>query len=460
MNQTTRRRPILRWLLQLDKPVPVRTETEVIAERDRNYRWNFAVNLTDVSFFWFGLSFISFATIIPLYISKLTDSPIPIGIAALISQGSWFLPQVFTANSIEQLARKKPVIVNLGFFTERLPMWLLVFSAVIAVRNPTLALIIFLVSYAWHGFGAGLVATAWQDLLARCFRVERRGRFMGTSFFIGGLAGAVAAGFSVQLLAGFEYPLNFVLLFFLAALFITLSWFALSLTREPVQKVTVPRKSSRQFWSDLPVIVRRDDNFRHFLVARLLLALSGMGITFVTVSALRRWAVADSTVGIYTAVFLAGQMVGNLFLGLLADRHGHKLSLEIGALATFIAFGLAWLAPSPDWYFVVFFLLGVVQGAVIVSGILVVMEFSPPEKRPTYAGLTNTSVGVVSMVGPLVGAWLALSGFTALFALSALFGLFSFVTLRWWVQEPRYRAPTVDDLESNLEARAIPPGQD
>ena len=300
------------------------------------------------------------------------------------------------------------MIVNLGFFTERLPMWVIVFSAVIAARNPTLALIVFMVGYAWHGFGAGLVATAWQDLLARCFPVKRRGRFMGISFFIGALAGALAAGFSVRLLAGFEYPLNFVFSFFLAALFITFSWFALSLTREPVQKVTAPKKSSRQFWSELPVIVRRDENFRHFLIARLLLALSGMGITFVTVAAIRRWGVADGTVGIYTAVFLAGQMVGNLFLGLLADRHGHKLSLEIGALATFLAFGLAWLAPSADWYFLVFFLLGIMQGAVIVSGILVVMEFSPAEKRPTYAGLTNTSVGVVSMLGPLFGAWLAL----------------------------------------------------
>ena len=112
-----------------------------------------------------------------------------------------------------------------------------------------------------------------------------------------------------------------------------------------------------------------------------------MGITFVTVAAIRRWQVADGTVGIYTAVFLAGQMVGNLFLGLLADRHGHKLSLEIGALVTFLAFALAWLAPSAEWIYLVFFLLGVMQGAVIVSGILVVMEFSPAEKRPTYIGI-------------------------------------------------------------------------
>jgi len=439
MQRTTKSGSILRWLLQLDKPVPDRTEAEIIAERDQNYRWNFAVNLADVSSFWFGLSFISFATVVPLFISKLTDSTIAIGLAALIAQGSWFLPQVFTANSIERLSRKKPVIVNLGFFTERLPMWIIVFSAVIAARNPTLALIVFMVGYAWHGFGAGLVATAWQDLIARCFPVERRGRFMGTSFFVGGLAGALAAGFSVSLLAGFDYPLNFVLSFALAATFITLSWLALALTREPVQKVNIPRRSSRQFWSELPRIVRRDKNFRHFLIARLLLALSGMGVTFITVSAIRQWEVGDGTVGFYTALMLAGQMVGNLFLGFLADRHGHKLSLEIGALLTFLAFAIAWLAPASEWYFLVFFLLGITQGAVIVSGMLVIMEFSPPEKRPTYAGIANSSVGVVSMIGPLIGAWLAINGYSILFALSAIIALIAFVALHWWVKEPRSR---------------------
>lgn len=457
MLPTTRKRPILRWLLQLDRPVPARSEVEVIAERDRNYRWNFAVNLADVSSFWFGLSFISFATVVPLFISKLTDSPIPIGIAALISQGAWFLPQVFTANSIEQLARKKPVIVNLGFFTERLPMWVIVFSAVIAARNPTLALIVFLVGYAWHGFGAGFVATAWQELIARCFPVQRRGRFFGISFFVGALAGALAAGFSIRLLAGFEYPMNFVLSFSLAAIFITVSWVALALTREPVQQVTIPPKSTSQYWSDLPTIVRQDDNFRHFLIARWLLALSSMGITFITVAALRRWAIPDGTVGVYTATLLFGQMAGNLVLGFLADRHGHKLSLEVGAFATFLAFALAWLAPSSEWYFLVFFLLGIAQGAVIVSGILVVMEFSAPEKRPTYAGIANTSVGVVSMVGPLLAAWLALNGFAPLFALSAVIALLSFVALRWWVQEPRSGDVVDGEFSSQDEDVSSPP---
>ncbi len=425
-------------LLQLDRPAPPRSEAEVAAERDRNYRWNFAVNLGDVSTFWVGLSFISSATIVPLYVSKLTDSALLIGLVAVIARGSWFLPQIFTANFVERLPRKKPMAVNLGFFLERLPMWFIALSPALALWNPTLALLLFFVAYAWHGFGAGIVATSWQDLIARCFPVERRGRFMGTSFFVGSLTGAVGAGLSAYLLANLPFPDNFLTSFLIAAAAITVSWFFLALTREPAEPPTEPPKSNRQFWRDLPQIVRQDKNYRRFLIARWLLALSGMGVGFVTVAAVRRWAVADSTAGGYTAAFLVGQMIGNLALGFMADRYGHLRSLEIGALTGFLAFALAWLAPDASLYFLVFLLLGVTEGAVIVSGILVVMEFSAPAKRPTYAGLTNTSVGVVSMVGPLIGAWLAIAGYDWLFAVSAFVSLLALVLLHWWVQEPRF----------------------
>ncbi|MEJ2748586.1 MAG: MFS transporter, partial [Anaerolineae bacterium] len=344
----------LRWLLRVDQPVLPRSEAEMLVEAAQNYRWNFAVNLLDGVSFWFGLSFISSTTIVPLFISKLTDSTLAIGLVAVIAQGAWFLPQLFTANVVERLARKKPVVVNLGFFLERFPMWLIVLAALLAGRSTTAALLLFLLGYAWHGLGAGVIATAWQDLLARCFPVEKRGRFFGTTMFVGAGIGAAAAVFSAWMLRTFPFPTNFVYSFAIAAAFINLSWVFLALTREPVQSVTVPRQSHRQFWSDLPQLLRRDVNFSRFLVARLLLALSGMGTGFVTVAAVQQWQVADSTVGVYTAVYLAGQTVGNLLFGFLADKFGHKLSLEISGLAVMLAFLLAWLAASPAFYFAVF----------------------------------------------------------------------------------------------------------
>lgn len=428
----------LRWLLQVDHPTPWRSDEDVAAEVARNYHWNFAVNLLDGAAFWFGFGFVSSSTILPLFVSKLTTNPLALGLLAVLAQGSWFLPQLFTANAVEQLARKKPVVVNLGFFLERLPTWLLVIAALAAGRSPVLALILFMAGYAWHGLGAGFVATAWQDLLARCFPVNRRGRMLGTTMFIGAGTGAIGSALSAWLLAEYRFPLNFAYIFAIAAAAITLSWAFLALTREPVQAVSVPPQSNHQFWTGLPVILRQDRNFRRFVVARTLMALGGMGGGFVTVAAVARWQVPDSTVGLYTGMLLAGQTVGNLTLGWLADRMGHKLPLEIGALTSCLAFACAWLAPSAGWYLLVFFLSGITLGAIIVSGILVVMEFCEPERRPTYTGLANTGVGMVGIVAPLLGAWLASVHYGLLFAISATVNLLALMAMHWWVQEPRW----------------------
>lgn len=428
----------LRWLLQVDLPAESRSDEDVAAEVERNFNWNFVVNVMDGATFWFGLSFISSTTIVPLFISKLTDSLLPIGLAAVIAQGSWFLPQLFTANWVERLARKKPVIVNLGLFTERLPMWLIVAAALVAGRSTRLALILFFAGYAAHGLGAGMVATAWQDLLAKCFPVEKRGRLLGLTMFVGAGTGVLGARLSGWLLETYPFPINFAYVLMIAAIGITVSWAFLALTREPVQAVNAPRQSTQEFWAGLPGIVRQDHNFRRFLAGRLLLAVGAMGTGFLAVAAVQRWQLPDSIAGKYTAALLIGQTGGNLTFGLLADRYGHKLSLELCALASFAAFLLAWLAPQPEWYYLVFALVGVTQGAIIVSGILVVMEFCAPGRRPTYTGLANTAVGVVSMAAPLLASGLASIDYGLLFGLSAVANLACFVVLRWWVQEPRW----------------------
>jgi len=167
-------------------------------------------------------------------------------------------------------------------------------------------------------------------------------------------------------------------------------------------------------------------------------ALASLGTGFVTVAAVQRWQVPDSTVGLYTAANLVGQTAGYLVFGFLADRLGHKLPLELGILALALAMALAWLAPAPGWMFLVFILTGIYISALVGSGILISLEFSGPERRPTYVGITNTTVGVVNVIAPLLGTALAAAGYGWTFAAGALAGLLAWAALRWGVQEPRH----------------------
>jgi MFS family permease len=428
----------MRRILELDRPYEAIEADAFHHEVSRRYRWNLTVSVAEVAFFFLGASFIAATTILPLFISKLTSSTLAVGLVALLAQGGWYLPQLFTAHATERLPRMLPVMVNVGFFAERLPLFLLVLAASMALQSPGLALVLTLLGYAWHVLGAGAIAPAWQELVGRCFPVDRRGFYLGFGSFVGTGFGVAGAAASAALLRALAYPQSFVAVFAIGAIGVMISLAFMSLVREPIPARRAEPQSSRDFWSGVRNIVRTQGNFRWYLAARLVLAFGAIGIGFVTLSAIRTWDVSDATVGVYTGLSLGGEAAGMLLLGLLADRKGHKLTLELAALAFAAAYGLAAWSPGPQVYYPAFVLIGFGLGGQITSGIMLTLEFAPPGRQPTYAGLVNTSLGLVGIVAPLIGAWMATESFPALFTLGTLVNLGALALLLTRVSDPRH----------------------
>ena len=410
--------------------------------RENDYKWNFAVNLLDGVSFWFGFSLISTTTILPLFISKLTPSLLPIGLISVIHSAGWFLPQLFSAPITERYDQKKKIVVGWGFFLERIPIIVMVLSTIYARAHPAIALALMLVALTWNAVGAGVVATAWMTLIAKIIPPIKRGSFFGITNFLGSIFGILGSALSIWLLEAFVFPDSFIILYGIAAVFTTLSWGFLALTREPREAHNENEQRQTAFWKDLIKIIKVDHNYRRFVISSLIITLGGMGAGFVTISAIQRFSVSDGTVGIYSVTLLAGQTVGYLVLGKIGDRYGHKKSLEIGVGAILVAFVIAYFMQNPSLYFVVFVLLGINLSAWIGSGMLVVWEFCDTSRVPTYSGLANTVRGVIGTIAPLIGTQLASFGFGILFALSALITLIGLVMLTGWVSEPRFNPQT------------------
>ncbi len=428
------------------------SSSAVQGQVERDYRWNFAVNALDGASFWFGMSFISSTIILPLYVSHFTTNPLLIGLIPLFSTSGYLLPQLFTANAVERAPRKKFFPVTIGFFLERMPIFLLAPAAYfLAVDRPMLALAAFFILYAWHTLGAGVIVVGWQDLIAKIIPVEKRGRFFGITNFLGngaGILGALAVPF---ILDKFTFPLGYVISFAIAAVLIFLSWIFLSLAREPAVQNSKPPVSDLDYLRSLPDVLRGDRNFRMYLLSQIIFSLSGMAIGFLTVYAVKSWNMPDAQASGFTIALQIGLTLANLFFGFLADRKGHKLSLEICLMLSVLLLVLAILAPNPWWFFPVFFLRGAVNAGTFISGISIVYEFTDAENRPTYIGLANTIPGVAGAVAPLIGGWLAAAiSYQAMFILAAIIGVLSWVLLRFAVRDPRHIIPQSLDADQSL----------
>ncbi len=420
--------------------------TETVADNsaaqqmiERNFRWNFLVNSLDGASFWVGMSFISSTIILPLYVSHFTSNPLVIGLIPFITAAGYFLPQLFSANTVERAPRKKFFPVTLGFFLERVPIILLApIAYFLAIKQPVVALVMFFVLYSWHCFGAGVIIVGWQDMIAKIIPVDKRGRFFGITNFIGngaGILGALAVPF---VLKKFTFPMGYVISFAVAATLIFLSWVFLSLTREPPVHSSKPPVSQQEYLRSLPQILQKDKNFRAYLLSQIIFSLSGMAVGFLVVYTVQTWKLPDAQASGFTIALQIGLALANLFFGFLSDRKGHKLSLEICMALSAISLILAIFAPSPLWFFLIFFIRGAVNAGSFISGISIVYEFTEAENRPTYIGLANTIPGVAGSLAPLLGGWLAGAiSYQVMFILSATVGTIAWVVLRFGVREPR-----------------------
>jgi MFS family permease len=411
--------------------------TTVMDENLKNFRHNYLVNVLDGSFFWLGYSFIAPSVILPLYVSHFTSNKLIIGFVAVLSSMGYFFPQLFTSNWVENIPVKKVLPVNVGFFTERLPILLLPFSALFALSNPGLALSLMLFVFAWHSFGAGVVAVAWNSMIAKVIPVDKRGVFMGITTFGGNATGIIGASFAAIMLDRLLFPYGFMVCFALAAVAIFISWFFLAQTREEPDIITKLPVSHKAYWKDLPLVFFGDRNLQRYLFAQLFIGLGGMAWGFMAVYAVDTWSLSDGKVGTFTTALLIGQTIANVLFGLLGDRKGYKLVLILSLLFAIAGLSISLMAIHPDWMYLVFGLRGASLSGLFMAG-MIVYEFSAADKRPTYIGLNNTWLGIQQLIAPLIGGFLAQSfGYPVLFLTAVIFSSTGLLVLFTRFKEPR-----------------------
>lgn len=420
-------------------------------ENKLNYKRNFVVNALDSGFHGLSMSFVSSTTILPLYVSYLTKNSLLVGLVAAIAGSFYLFPQLFVANFIEGLSRKKPIVVQVGFFLERLPFLCIAVTCFLFARSqPIWALISFFLIYIWFGLGEGVVSIAWREMLAKLFPTEIRGRFFGVSNFFEALLSVIGSSAAAFILGALVYPDNFTVLFALAFGGLCLAWIFLTLIREPAKVPIRSIVSQTTYFSNLPRVIINDRNFRNFLLSRIVSTMGRMGIGFVAVYTVFRWSVSAEVIGQFTITLLASQMFSFLLLGFLADKYGHKLSILFGLGTVLLAMLIAALVSAPIWLYLVFALIGINTAAEALSAQVIVYEFAPEENRPTYIGLSNTIIGCFGIVSPLIGGVIADTwGYMVLFSLASLLLFLALALTIILVREPRkYLAGSISSQES------------
>jgi MFS family permease len=402
----------------------------------QHLKFNWLVNLLDGGFFGFALGFASFVTIIPLFVSTLTDSPILIGLVPTIHSVGWQLPQLFTATKLQRSTYVKPLTIKMSVH-ERIPFLGL---AVVAWFSPhldtTIALVLVFLLLIWQGLGGGLTANPWQNLIGKVFPADQRGSFFGLQSSLFSLLAAVGAILAGIILTRFISPADYSLNFLITGLLMMVSLVFLAMTREMPSEIPTQSGQPESLLEKMSVILKKDANFRWYMIVRALSQFAVMASAFFTVFAVNYHAVSELEVGVMTGLLLGIQIIANPILGWLGDHWSHKRVMEIGILMAAASALIAWQAPSPQWFYLVFILMGISNVATWTISLTMVLHFGEPADRPTYVGMANTLVAPFVIMVPFLAGWLAEGfGYEAMFIISALIGLLTTLIIHVFLKD-------------------------
>jgi MFS family permease len=399
----------------------VATLSPAILKHAKNFPFNFTVNLLDGGFFGLALGFASFSTILPLFVSNLTDSAILIGLIPAIHVVGWQLPQLFTAHRVSQQKRYKPMVMHFTIY-ERLPfLGLAIVSWFIPQIGPSIALFLTFALLVWQGIGGGLAATPWQSMIGKIIPQERWGVFFGFQSSVANLLASVGAVLAGLVLENNPSNTGFTTCFLLAVAAFSISYIAIGLTREEETPPVGGGIEKAAYWKDIRSIWKRDSNFRWFVIVRILAQLGTVGFAFYTVYVVKIYGVDEFTAGVLTMVLLVAQTIFNPLLGWLGDHWSRRGVMAVGMGAAAISAAIAAWATSVNWFYLAYATAGIAYVATWTIAISMTLEFGESHEKPAYIGLANTLIAPTAFLIPLFAGWLAdTAGYQATFLLTAI----------------------------------------
>jgi MFS family permease len=411
-----------------------------------HFRHNYRALMVGYISFGVAFTFINVNTVLPSLAGRLTDSTVLIGLIGTIFSGGWLLPQLFVARFVRDKPLMKPYILigvagRITLVVVAIALW-----GGLPQRPGLMLAVYYLCMAVFIGTDA-FGSVPWFDFLARAIPLRRRGRLIGVSQTVSGIAG-IGVGALIALILGnprLPFARNYALLFALSAITLIPSNVALAKIRETPRNpapADSPKAGTAQWlrpWVE-------DRTFRELIACRTFVALIDLATPFFVVHAADVLQLPQSVVGTFVVAQTAGSIAASAGLGVVCERFGPRNVIRIGSgalvLAPLLALGIhfgggAWLGTV---YPLVFVALGILNAVRMLGFTTYVLEIAPEAERPEYVGLANTLAGLLT-IAPTLGGWLLqATSYPVLFALTAVFVSAGFV-VSWRLRPAAARIP-------------------
>jgi len=409
-------------------------ETPDSCDMRPNPRRAFRLAAVEGFLFQTGMSMTEASLVLSVLLKTLGASATVVGSLSAIRFAGWSLPQILVANNLESRRHRMPVY-RFGNGV-RFPMYFAMAALVafLGPSRPTLTIALFIAIYAASRIVAGIAAAARNDILGKVIEPQALSEFFALRSLIGAVGGFLS-GFLIKWILsenGVSYPWNFGVLLALSGIIFGIAWAVFYSIVEPPTEKPVFDRSLATHLTGIKLLLREDVNFKRYLLVRILLSFVQVISPFYALYAMDRIAIDASMVGTYLSILTLARFIANPLWGRLGRNWGPqavlRISATLSAVVPMLAVGIPLLGATTGWvrlpffayvYGLVYLVSGAAGSGAMIAHYSYVLAIAPPERRPTYVGLSTAVRGVMNVVGIAVGQAIDLWGYAAIFIVAS-----------------------------------------
>jgi len=370
------------------------------------------------------------STILPLIVHHFSNSVVLVGVFASLLKGGAIAVQMWAAFYAQEYTKVLPYMRLVFFF--RWFSWFLIGLAIYFVGDSNKTLTLWLIGIGFFGFSftAGFGAIYFKEILAKVFSKEYRGRTMANRQVWTAIGSILSGGVAGYVLENYEAPLNYAYLFMVSSFLMAIGFIAFGTINEPEKKeVRKKEKSFIEFLKNSFGLLKTDKRLKNQIIIILLGFSYLLAYPFVILKANKSFDLTGWMLGGFITVQMIGSIIGSFFIW--RKMHDYKLMLRLSFIFSITAFIIAFFANTPVLYGLVFLFLGLSMDGFSISGMNLVFEIAPEDKRPIYTAL-QSNITSLGLFFPILGGFiLKYAGYNVLYALTIfMIGLGLYLTRR------------------------------
>jgi len=150
-----------------------------------------------------------------------------------------------------------------------------------------------------------------------------------------------------------------------------------------------------------------------------------------------RFNVVPTQVGLLFTIFSAGNIIGGIMGGALADKYGRRAMILVGLIGSGVSSILMGLIDDLNIFYIIAAFMGLIGNFGGPARQAMVADLLPPEKQAEGFGILRVAVNLSATVGPILGGFIATQSYLFLFIADAVSSLITGIIVFFVIPETK-----------------------